>query len=45
MVKRLVVLGDEVAITEELNSADIGKRKAVPRWNPQPIDPLLLVLQ
>ncbi|MFX0198751.1 MAG: sigma-54 interaction domain-containing protein [Candidatus Hodarchaeota archaeon] len=44
MVKRLVVLGDEAAIIEELNSADIRKRKGLPRSNPQPIDPLLPVL-
>jgi transcriptional regulator with PAS, ATPase and Fis domain len=32
--KRFVVLGDEVAIIEELNSANIRKRKGVPRSNP-----------
>jgi two-component system response regulator AtoC len=44
VIRRLVILGDEKAIIEELNSADIRKRKVLPRLNPQPTDPLLPVL-
>lgn len=39
MVQRLVVLGDEAPIIEELDP-DIKKRKSFQMSNPQPIDPL-----